>query len=258
MSKNTVARLLSDPNKQISQTAGTDGMLARIFREFLISYKMTFDRWEVLIREYIRAISTDEGELTTFTNEQLTVMRTNLRNALADKTMTWPTFLKGIRFFQTKRLCFEIEGVQAGTNKKIKSSVMVYLTEAERKLHGAEYADQCLFVVLRNLFKEVGIVKLEGVVWEEYVDAFVKRESSLHGDDAEDKKHKPGSSLRTKLKKKFTREAMTWRSCFTGLRFLQFSTATITTTIYPEGKPALVQDLEISVDEDFNPEHFDD
>jgi hypothetical protein len=47
------------------------------------------------------------------------------------------------------------------------------------------------------------------------------------------------------------RESMTWRTFVTGLRFLQLSTATITVTIYPANKPAMVQELIISVDEDY-------
>jgi hypothetical protein len=182
MSKNAVARLLSDSDKGITQTSGTDGMLARIFREFLVSYKLSFDQWERLIREYIKEIAAEEeaaalaneGQGYVHDKEHLTSLRTNLRNALAEKTMTWPTFIKGMRFFRTRKFDLEVKGVQSHTCKEIVGALTVYVNEADRKANKGEFADICLNVMMRRLLQAAGVASMEGPLWEEYLDTYVK------------------------------------------------------------------------------------
>lgn len=267
MSKNAVARLLSDTDKGVTQTSGTDGMLARIFREFLVSYRLTFDQWERLIREYIKEIAAEEqeaceaneGQGYVHDKEHLTSLRTNLRNALAEKIMTWPTFIKGMRFFRTRKFDLEVRGNQTATTsslttaKEISAKLTVYINESDRKTNKGEFADICLNAMMNMLLQAAGVAKMEGPLWEEYLDTYIKREvatSSDNNDNSAVAKSTVGS-LRTNLKKNLSRESMTWRTFVTGLRFLQLSTAHITVTIYPVGKPAMVQELIISVDEDF-------
>lgn len=265
MSKNSVSRLLSDSYKGITQTSGTDGMLARIFREFLVSYRLTFDQWERLIREYIKEIAEEEqaaaeaneGQVYVHDKEHLTSLRTNLRNALAEKTMTWPTFIKGMRFFRSRKFDFEAKGQQANTDKEIAAKLTIYTNEADRKANQGEFADICLNVMMRQLLQTAGLAKMEGPLWEEYLDTYIKRE--IAGDIAAHAEagvtHTPPKStvgsLRTNLKKNLSREAMTWRTFVTGMRFLQLSTVHITVIIYPVGKAPMVQELIISVDEDY-------
>lgn len=262
MSKTAVARLLSDTDKGIAQTSGTDGMLARIFREFLVSYRLSFDQWERLIREYIKEIATEEQEAAVENGvldyeqdkEHLTSLRTNLRNALAEKTMTWPTFIKGIRFFRSRKFDIDVKGCQSGTEKEISASLTIYVNEAERKAHKAEFADICLNVMMGKLLHAANVGKMEGALWESYMDTYIKREIAADAEDsgtASSIKTTIGS-LRTNLKKNLSRESMTWRTFVTGLRFLQLSTAHITVTIHPAGKPAMVQELIISIDEDYS------
>ena len=265
MSKNAVSRLLSDADKGITQTSGTDGMLARLFREFLVSYHLSFDQWERLIREYIKEIAVEEEAMAlangtegyVHDKDHLTSLRTNLRNALAEKTMTWPTFVKGMRFFRAHKFELTVQGVQTNTRKLIESSITVYTGEAERKINKGEFADICLNVLTGRLLQVVGLAKMEGALWEEYLDAYVKREVAAnavvsHPDSTLPPPAKSTvGSLRTNLKKNLSREAMTWRTFVTSLQFLQLGTAHITVTIYPANKAPMVQELLITVDEDF-------
>lgn len=265
MSKNAVARLLSGTDKGITQTSGTDGMLARLFREFLVSYRLTFDQWERLIREYIKEVAAEEqasvdaeGEHPyVYDKEHLTSLRTNLRNALAEKTMTWPTFIKGMRFFRSPKFDIGVKGHQAHTDKEVDACITVYTNEADRKANQGEFADICLNVLMHDLLEVAGVAKMEGPLWEEYLDTYVKREmaseSAAHATAGAVQRSAKSTigSLRTNLKKNLSREAMTWRTFITGLRFLQLSTAHIRVTIYPTGKSAIVQELIISIDEDY-------
>jgi hypothetical protein len=266
MSKNAVARLLSDSNKGVSSTSGTDGMLARIFREFLVSHRLSFDQWERLIREYIKEVSAEEEAAAkvngfaeyVYDKEHLTSLRTNLRNALAEKTMTWPTFVKGMRFFRTPWFDIEIKGEQMVTGVRIGAKLRVYTNELDRKAKDGVFSDIALNALIQQLLAKAGLGKMQGPLWEEYLDAFVQRELAStstaglpEGQSPQPLSKSVISSMRTSLKKNLSRDAMTWRTAVTSLRFLQLSSADIIITIYPVGKAPMVQELTISIDEDY-------
>lgn len=261
MSKTTVARLLHDPNKGITQTSGTNGMLARLFREFLISYNVTFDKWELLIRGYVKAVADEEvivakyrGE-TQFeqTKEDLTSLRTNMRNALSENTMTWPTFIKAMRMLRGKKFNLAVKGVQTKTDKELAADIDVFVSEHILPEGNTDFPDVCLNLLLAKLLEQVGLTKLEGPLWDSYASAFVERESEVvKAADPHVAKSKIGN-LRTNLKKKILRVAMTWPTFVTGLRFLQLPTATVTVTLYPENSDPVVQELIIFIDEDYEP-----
>lgn len=265
MSKHTVSRLLADHNKGVHQTSGTDGMLARLFRSFLRDHKLSFDMWERLIRAYIDEIAAESEMLCQETGnhnsyvekEKLTSERTNLRNALADKSMTWPTFNKGMRFFRCSKFTVEVTGEINGKAVN-KACVTILVREKDRREANGIYANLGLNELMLELLRvagfpqENGLPQLEGPLWEEYLQKYIDKEIKANPAlcKGESEMKTVISSLRTSLKKNLQRDGMTWRTFINGLKFLQFQSVTFKVTMYPDNKPALVQVLTILLDED--------
>jgi hypothetical protein len=104
MAKNPMMKLLSAPDKGISQTHGPNGILARLFRTILYDEDITPFRYMDLMDAFIR-----EGQSGVPVNRvDLTSWRGNLTKELGKEQMSWKVFCKALRFLQIIKIEFQI------------------------------------------------------------------------------------------------------------------------------------------------------
>lgn len=104
-----VEEILDSEDKGItlaSNSAEGGGVLTRLFRKFLLTEGVSRMRWRTYMDQYVRLV------MSTLTQEQkrgnLSVKGNTTKALCADK-MTWKTFIRAMRFLQTRRLVIIIE-----------------------------------------------------------------------------------------------------------------------------------------------------
>lgn len=104
MAKNPMMKLLSSPDKGISQTHGPNGILARLFRTILFDENITPFRYMDLMDAFI-----SEGQSGVPVNRvDLTSWRGNLTKELGKDQMSWKVFCKALRFLQVWKVEFRV------------------------------------------------------------------------------------------------------------------------------------------------------
>lgn len=91
-----VHAVLEDADKQISRCVGTNGLLAKAFRQILIDRDICDKKWERLMADHlIKTVPRNSDNPHARTS-----VRGNLTKELFRPYMTWKVFFKGIRFLQ--------------------------------------------------------------------------------------------------------------------------------------------------------------
>lgn len=104
MAKNPMMKLLTAPDKGISQTSGPNGILARLFRTILYDEDVGpfkyVDLMDSFIRENQSGIPVNRVDLTSW--------RGNLTKELSNDRISWKVFCKALRFLRILRVDFKI------------------------------------------------------------------------------------------------------------------------------------------------------
>lgn len=100
MTKNKLVRLLNDPNKGMTETYGTNGILAHLFRRMLRDLNVSPMRWGSLMYDFI----TDPRNGVPDNKKDQTSYRGNFVKEFERRQMTWKVFCKAMRFLQLPRI----------------------------------------------------------------------------------------------------------------------------------------------------------
>ncbi len=100
MAKSKLIRLLSDPEKGMNETYGTNGILAHLFRRMLRDLKVSPMRWGNLMYDFI----TDPRNGVPDNKKDQTSYRGNFVKEFERRQMTWKVFCKAMRFLQLPRI----------------------------------------------------------------------------------------------------------------------------------------------------------
>ena len=104
MAKNPMMKLLTSPDKGISQTHGPNGVLARMFRtvlhdENILPFKY-MDLMDSFIRENQSGVPANRVDLTSW--------RGNLTKELSHDRISWKVFCKALRFLRAMKFEFKL------------------------------------------------------------------------------------------------------------------------------------------------------
>lgn len=96
--KYEIEKILATPDKGVSSTRGIGGILARLWRVILSDLKVSPNRFEILLTDFITA-----ARKTPMENRvTLHLTRGNLRRELGKDTMTFNVFANAMRFLKFK------------------------------------------------------------------------------------------------------------------------------------------------------------
>ena len=124
----TVTRIVDDPDKCVDEIPTTNGgILARIFRRFLIIGNVTRMRWNRYMDAYVKDVESGKAGIRS----NLISVRGNTTKFLADDSFTWENFIKSMRFLQTKRLKITIEREDVLGRKQTVEEIISFETFAE-------------------------------------------------------------------------------------------------------------------------------
>jgi hypothetical protein len=100
MARHDILKMLREHDKGVGKTFGMNGTLSRLFRQMLQDLQIGPERFGQLMTDYLRhprnRISKNRKDITS--------ARGNLGMALAQKTMTWKVFCKGLKFLKIVRI----------------------------------------------------------------------------------------------------------------------------------------------------------
>lgn len=95
-----IKRILDDPNKEIDQTYGTNGVLAKHWRIILAELNITTQKWLSLMADFVydlrNGVPNNKSDQTSF--------RGNLTKELSRDQLTWKSFCRGLRFLKVRRM----------------------------------------------------------------------------------------------------------------------------------------------------------
>lgn len=103
--KNGLANMLDDPNKKVTETYGSNGMLSRLFRIILKDRDIGGYRFAILMNQFL---SDPKNNIPNNKLDQ-TSNRGNLNKEFQKGQMTWKVFCKGMRFLQIVRFRLILE-----------------------------------------------------------------------------------------------------------------------------------------------------
>lgn len=105
MAKNPMIKLLTAPDKGISQTSGTNGILARLLRTIMFDEEITPFKYLELMDTF-----TKESKSGVPKNRvDLTSWRGNITKELSNDRISWKVFCKGLRFLRILRVEFTVK-----------------------------------------------------------------------------------------------------------------------------------------------------
>lgn len=104
MAKNPMIKLLTAPDKGISQTSGPNGILARLLRTILYDENITPFKYMDLMDTFSK--ETQSG--VPINRVDLTSWRGNITKELSNDRISWKVFCKALRFLRILRVEFTI------------------------------------------------------------------------------------------------------------------------------------------------------
>lgn len=104
MAKNKLTRILTSPDREIRNTHGANGALARLFRVILLDLNIGPSRFGSLLQDYIL----DPRNGVANNKQDQTSARGNLTKEFARPQMTWKVFCKALKFLQILRIEFSV------------------------------------------------------------------------------------------------------------------------------------------------------
>lgn len=129
MAKNPMIKLLTAPDKGVSQTSGPNGILARLFRTILFDENITPFKYMDLMDSFTK--ETKSG--VPINRVDLTSWRGNITKELSNDRISWKVFCKGLRFLRIIRLEFSLRAIwHDGHISKHSTSVDLSSKEALR------------------------------------------------------------------------------------------------------------------------------
>lgn len=100
-----MAALLLADDKRISEPSGPKGILVRLWRKILIDMNMMPGRFNNLMNDFsVDALPGDLGS-----QKAHTTLRGNLTKEFTRNSMTWPVFLKALRFVKFRKIRFIVQ-----------------------------------------------------------------------------------------------------------------------------------------------------
>lgn len=134
-----IERILTSPDRGITETRGIGGILARLWRQILADINIGPSRFEMLLTDFINSAKRrvpDNRVSKLFT-------RGNLRRELERPTMTFKVFMKGIKMLKVSKIRIAVE-LEFGSGKKSLHQTTVDLGEKgnQSELFGEEDHDK--------------------------------------------------------------------------------------------------------------------
>lgn len=105
MAKNKLIELLRLPDKGISNTAGTKGVISRLWRNILFDLDMNVLMWSKLMNEYLM----DRRNRIPNNRRDMASIQGNLTKELQRPEMTWKVFCKGLRLLRVVKFDIAIK-----------------------------------------------------------------------------------------------------------------------------------------------------
>lgn len=125
-----IDRILTQPDRGITETRGIGGILARLWRTILSDLNMQPGQFELLLSDFItnaRRKIPDNRVSKLFT-------RGNLRREFEKPTMTFKVFMKGMKLLKVRKLRLAVE-LEFSTKRKTLHQVSVDLGDQQ---HGED------------------------------------------------------------------------------------------------------------------------
>lgn len=195
------------PSAEI-RTGGVDSILAKLFRTITFKdLKMEIDRYHALMENYLRKMQLNANRV------EKQDARIGLSRELMCETMTWKTFMDGLRFLNV--VSFEIDLLGFYPDNSV-----------SRHIHNVEITDrenegEILSEFFIKMEAERGI---DQEAFSELLDAYILRSRV-------NPKKKERAAIRASLTKELLNTSMTWRSFVKGLSFFGMARFTLTLTL---------------------------
>jgi len=141
MSNDNLTRLLTDQDKGITKTHGSNGVLSRLWRQMLKDMNIGPSKFGALLQSYIldprnRVPNNRKDQIST---------RGNLTKEFARPQMTWKVFCKALRFLNINKIKFVIEAYHANGQVSLHSTMVNFGTNIPMEI-GSDHlpAVECL------------------------------------------------------------------------------------------------------------------
>ena len=190
------------------------GILSRLWRLTLSYVKISYNRWEVLMDNYINVISQD---LPPATAQNL---KGNLLRALCEQDLTWANIVKGIVILNPDAAYIDFNLEKEGDMASYTVSIP---TVKQIKDKGDTYNLETITQTVSNL-KAVWCDIKENFSktksWNELLDEYSAQEYNKMEMLGENSDKKTRSSIKSRINKSLNREEISWRSFIIGLSVL--------------------------------------
>jgi hypothetical protein len=100
MARHDILKMLKEKDKGVGKTFGMNGTLSRLFRQMLLDLEIGPERFGSLMTDYLR----DPKHRISKNRKDITSARGNLGMALAQPSMTFKVFCKGLKFLKIVKI----------------------------------------------------------------------------------------------------------------------------------------------------------
>lgn len=103
-----IDEMLATEDKGVSTTSRSaegGGVLARLYRKFLLTENITAMQWRTYMDHYVKSVEQSQGAW----RQGNFSIKGNMTKALSKDELTWKTFIRAMRFLKTKRLVITVE-----------------------------------------------------------------------------------------------------------------------------------------------------
>ena len=100
MARNKIEAILKSPDRDVSKTAGGNGVLSRLWRQILWDLNIDSSQFGRLLQRYV----TDPTNGVPNNRKDQISIRGNLTKEFARPHMTWKVFCKALRFINIKKI----------------------------------------------------------------------------------------------------------------------------------------------------------
>jgi len=103
--RNAVTEMLTAPDKNITKTSGSNGVLSRLFRQMLWDLNINVSQFGSLLQNYV--LNPHNG-IPDNKKDQISA-RGNMAKELSKTQMTWKVFCKALRFLGIAKIDFSLK-----------------------------------------------------------------------------------------------------------------------------------------------------
>lgn len=187
-------------------------ILSNQYRSILFGLGMDAERYDALMTRYIRKALVDSNR------RNRADVREGLSEELLKESMTWKTFLKGLKFLNVEEVLFVInlyhgEGLHSRHSVRWKMADLdVDVDEEAESAEGTLMAPgEILGLLYKNIIRDLNIDEAR---YDELMTAYLRNAQIGQS-------KKVTSAAKASLGKELSREAKTWKTFVKGLVFLQ-------------------------------------